>query len=240
MSYIETNGYFTFDGIKSSDYGVWINGGGTYNAPKRRYKTYEVPGRNGNLTIDEGAFEEQEVIYPAFIARNFPSNIEAFRNELMSRNGYVRMTNSYHPGEFYLARYMDGLEVEAAPGGVAGAFNLRFTRDPRRFLTSGETAVTFTASGSITNPTKFTARPLIRVTGYGTLTIGSDVITIASGQTYVDINSETQDCYNGTTNKNNKVTFQSKEFPVLKPGATGISYSGNITRVAITPRWWII
>ena len=137
MPYIETNGYFTFDGVKSSDYGVWINGGGTYNAPKRRYKTYEVPGRNGNLTIDEGAFEELEVIYPAFIARDFPSNIEAFRNELMSRNGYVRMTDSFHPGEYYLARYMDGLEA------VGGAFNLKFMRDPRRFLVEGDTAIPY-------------------------------------------------------------------------------------------------
>ena len=240
MSYIEENGYFTFGGIKSSDYGVWINGGGTYNAPKRRYKTYEVPGRNGNLTIDEGAFEEQEVVYPAFIARNFPSNIEAFRNELMSRSGYVRMTDTYHTGEYYLARYMDGLEADVAPGGAGGAFNLKFMRDPRRFLTSGETAVTFTASGSVTNQTKFTAKPLIRVTGYGTLTIGSDVITIASGQTYVDIDSEIQDCYTGTDNKNNKVSFQNNDFPTFPPGATGISYSGNITKVEVTPRWWKI
>lgn len=141
MSYIEDNGYLVFDGVKSSDYGVWISGGGTYNAAKRRYKEYEVPGRNGVLTIDEGAFEEQEVVYPAFIARDFPANVEAFRNELMSRNGYVRMTDSYHPDEYYYAKYMDGLEVDTAPGGVAGQFNLTFRRDPRRFLLAGENAV---------------------------------------------------------------------------------------------------
>lgn len=164
MSYIEENGYFIFDGAKSSDYGVWIHGGGTYNAPKRRYKDYTVPGRNGTLTIDEGVFEEIEVVYPAFIARDFPANIEAFRNELMSRSGYVRMTDSYHPGEYYLAKYMDGLDADVAPGGAGGSFNLTFRRDPRRFLTSGETVQAFTSSGSITNPTLFASKPLIRVT----------------------------------------------------------------------------
>lgn len=156
MSYIEENGYFIFDGIKSSDYGVWINGGGTYNAPKRRYKDYTVPGRNGTLTIDEGVFEEIEVVYPAFIARDFPANIEAFRNQLMSRSGYVRMTDSYHPDEYYLAKYMDGLESDVLPAGVGGQFNLKFKRDPRRFLVSGETpravgewGETETASGEI-------------------------------------------------------------------------------------------
>lgn len=143
MSYIEDNGYFIFDGIKSSDYGVWISGGGTFNAPKRRYKDYVVPGRNGTLTIDEGVFEEIEVTYPAFIARDFPANIEAFRNELMARSGYVRMTDSYHPDEYYLARYMDGLDADVAPGGVGAQFNLTFKRDPRRFLVSGETPMKY-------------------------------------------------------------------------------------------------
>ena len=164
MSYIEENGYFIFDGIKSSDYGVWINGGGTYNAPKRRYKDYTVPGRNGTLTIDEGVFEEIEVVYPAFIARDFPANIEAFRNELMSRSGYVRMTDSYHTDEYYLAKYMDGLDADVAPGGVGAQFNLTFKRDPRRFLVSGETPISVPSSGSITNPTLYASRPLIKIT----------------------------------------------------------------------------
>ena len=163
MSYIEQNGYFIFDGIKSSDYGVWINGGGTFDAPKRRYKDYTVPGRNGTLTIDEGVFEEIEVIYPAFIARNFPANIEAFRNQLMSRSGYVRMTDSYHPDEYYLAKYMDGLEADVLPAGVGGQFNLKFKRDPRRFLVSGETPISVSSSGSITNPTLFKSRPQIKI-----------------------------------------------------------------------------
>lgn len=150
-SYIEENGYFIFDGIKSSDYGVWINGGGTFDAPKRRYKDYTVPGRNGTLTIDEGVFEEIEVIYPAFIARDFPANIEAFRNELMSRSGYVRMTDSYHPDEYYLAKYMDGLEADVLPAGVGGQFNLKFKRDPRRFLVSGETPSKYPADATSAN-----------------------------------------------------------------------------------------
>ena len=96
----------------------------------------------------------------------------------------------------------------------------------------------YDGTSAIYNPTLFESLPLIRVTGYGTLTINSDVITVSSGQTYVDIDSEIQDCYTGTTNKNSKVAFQSNKFPVLKPGANGISYTGSITKVEITPRWY--
>jgi len=76
------------------------------------------------------------------------------------------------------------------------------------------------------------------VTGYGTLTVGSDVITIAQNFAYVDIDSEIGDCYHGTDNANASVSFQQNGFPELAPGATGIAYSGNITKVEITPRWW--
>ena len=239
MPYIETNGYFTFDGVKSSVYGVWINGGGTYNAAARRYKEYTVPGRNGNLTIDEGSFADIEHVYPAFIARSFSSNIETFRNLLMSKVGFCRLTDTYHTDEFYRARYMDGLEADVASGGVAGSFNLTFKRDPRRFLTSGETETTITAaSATISNPTNFASLPLIRVTGYGTLTIGSDVITVANTYAYVDIDSEIQDCYHGTDNANAQVAFQSGDFPKLKPGTNNIAISGNITSIKITPRWY--
>ena len=230
--------YFVFGGIDSRTYGVYISGAGTFNAPARRYKNYKVPGRNGSLTIDEGVFEEATVVYEAFIASDFKNNIADFRNAMLSKVGYVRMTDSYHPNEFYRAKYMDGLEADVLPTLVAGEMELTFTRDPRRFLTSGETAVTVATGNSISNPTLFDSLPLIRVTGYGTLTINSDVITISSGQTYVDIDSETQNCFTGTTNKNSKVSFQSNKFPVLKPGANGVAYSGNITKVEITPRWY--
>ena len=165
MSIIEDNGYFIFDGIKSSDYGVWINGRETFNAPARRYNEYVVPGRNGTLTIDGGSFEDLEVTYPAFIVENFGANIEAFRNQLMTKTGYVRMTDSYHPDEYYLAKYMSGLEANVLPKGAAGSFDLTFKRDPRRFLVSGETPVTISSNNSqaITNPTLFDSDPLIRV-----------------------------------------------------------------------------
>ena len=240
MSYIEDNGYFVFDGVKSSDFGVWINGGGTYNAAKRRFKTYTVPGRNGALTIDEGAFEEVAHTYQAFIARDFDFNIEAFRNLIMSKNGYCRLQDSYHPDEFYRARYMAGLDASVAPGGVAGKFNVTFQRDPRRFLVSGETQMTITDEGTLNNPTLYASRPLIRVYGYGTVTIGSDVITVDSAFEYVDIDSETQDCYHGIDNANEVVTFQSLDFPLFNPGGNDIVTSGHITRLVIKPNWWIV
>lgn len=231
--------YFIFDNNDSRDYGVYINGGGVFNAPTRAYNPITVPGRNGDLLLDEKRYENIEVIYPAFIVRDFNDNLSDLRDMLLSVNGYARLEDSYNSDEFRLGYFSGGIEVEPTARLDAGNFELLFTCKPQRFLKSGETVTSITSSsGTISNPTEFNSKPLIRVYGYGTLTINSDVITIASGYNYIDIDCDIQDCYYGTTNANSKVTFQSNDFPVLVPGSNGISRAGNITKIEITPRWW--
>ena len=44
--------YITYSGKSSADYGVWVSGGGTFDAPSRDVQTVSVPGRNGDLTFD--------------------------------------------------------------------------------------------------------------------------------------------------------------------------------------------
>ena len=238
MTFLEKNGYFIFDNICSSDFGVWINGGGTYNAPKRQYTTISVPGRNGSLTIANNAFEEIEHAYNAFIAEDFDENIAEFRNELMSRTGHCILRDTYHPDEFYRARFMNGLDVSVAPAARGGSFTLSFMRDPRRFLVSGEMVNKLEDGDTIYNPTKYASKPLIEVTGYGTITIGDTTIIIANAYPSISIDSEIMDCYYGNTNANGAVTMA--RFPELKPGETGISFDNTITEVLIKPRWWIL
>lgn len=240
-------GNLTFNGVDSSDFGVFLHGGGTYSAPARKHEVISVPGRNGSLTLDGGAFEDVEQSYYAFIAEDFDANIEGFRNALASVVGNARLSDSFHTDEFYLARYMRGLEPDVAPLGVAGEMTLVFTRDPRRFLVSGETPITL-ASGfrTITNPTAHASNPLIEVavgtatniyfqlTGDGGTRV--EIAGLPTGITSVTIDSETQDCYSGTTNLNAYVTF-SNDFPHFLSGENEIYISSGIT-LTVTPRWF--
>ena len=54
--------FFTFGKVSSREYGVFISGTGTFNKPERRVKKFTVPGRNGDLTIDEGAFNNLTIV----------------------------------------------------------------------------------------------------------------------------------------------------------------------------------
>ena len=46
-------GYFVYGDGCSRDYGLYISGGETFNAPERDVELVEIPGKNGNLVLGE-------------------------------------------------------------------------------------------------------------------------------------------------------------------------------------------
>lgn len=238
MSYQEQIGTFTFNGFKSSDFGVWVSDVAVYNAAARRYQSITVPGRNGTLTIQDDTFDEADHIYTCFIPGNgSAAQLAEFRDALNASAGYKRLLDTMNPDEYYRARFMDGLQVTPAPAARGMEFTVSFKRDPRRFLRSGESSVSFTANGTLTNPTHQPARPLIHVYGNGNFTIGGTGVTVKEGYADLYIDCESQEVYRGGTSRNSYVTFQYGKFPVLKAGANGVTLTGNITRVDVVPRW---
>lgn len=251
--------YFIFDSNDSRDYGVYISGAGTFNAPEREYNVVSVAGRNGDLIISNNRYENIDVTYPAWIADSFKTNLENFRSMLLATSGYARLTDTYHTDEFRAAYFSGGIKVDARSRNDAGEFDITFNCKPQRFLTSGETSVSITSGDTITNPTLFDALPTIFVAGYGTLTIGDDVIEISNSFDSIVIDSEIMDCYAtsqnpvvnsaivGTAvlgystyqeNANGAVSFGTGDFPVLASGDTTITYDNTITAVIVTPRWF--
>lgn len=233
--------YLTFAGKSTNEFGIWISGEGTYGAPERNVQTQEVAGRNGNLLFDMGNFINISVRYPAAIKRDMPSRFRDFVNFAGSQVGYQRLEDTYHPYEYRMARFISKMSVETAGYmNRSGQFSLEFDCKPQRFLKSGEDPIEFTSNGILYNRTEFDAKPLLRVfgTGAGTVGIGSETISISAISTYVDIDCEIMDAYKGAVNCNGNVSFT--DDIVLKPGNNNIAMTGNITKVVITPRWWII
>jgi phage-related protein len=236
---MEIKNWIEFAGTTSKSFKVYISGSGTFNAPERDVTKISVPGRNGDIVLDNGRYKNVELTYPAFIAENFSVNMQSFRNYMMKFTGYQRLEDTYHTDEFRMARYKGEMEVKPVKSLVAGEFDITFDTKPQRFLKSGETAVLFTANGSITNPTAMTAKPLLRLTGTGTVTIGGVAITVTSTTGYIDVDCETQEAYCGSLNKNSCIVLENGVMPELPAGTSSVVLNG-ITSVSITPRWWIL
>lgn len=232
--------WFIYNGNNSKDYGVYISGMGTYNAPERDIQSIAIPGRNGELTIDNGRYSNIKVTYPAFIVRDFDANISAFRNMLLTHTGYYKLADTYHPDEFRLARYTGGFDAEVLDSHDAGQFDIIFDCYPQRYLNEGDAVVELSAAGSLYNKENTIALPVIRAFGDGNLTINdiSIVITGASG-TYTDIDCDLMEAYKDTlsVSKNANITLTDGKFFSLVPGVNNISFTG-LSKVQITPKWW--
>lgn len=183
----------TFGGINSLDYGIYITGEGVYNAPVRDVEMIAVPGRNGDIAIDKGRYENVSIRYTAGCfgddQTQFAQKMADFRMALVGQIGYQRLEDTYHPGDYREAIFTEGLEVEPVSYSRAGQFEIVFNCKPQRFVADGQTEVTVAAGGTvINNPTPFDAYPLLKVEGHGTINVGSQSVTLSDRQLgYVQI-----------------------------------------------------
>ena len=191
--------YLVFDNINSSTYGVYIAGDGVFNAPARRGEMVSIPGRNGSLFLDNGAYDNIEVEYPGFIGEGdeaqFRTKLTSFRSALASKTTYKRLEDTYHPDEFRLAIFRSGMEVDPQHYDRAGEFSILFDCKPQRFLKSGEIPQVFSANGTILNPTLFESKPLIKVTGDGSVSIDPYRFTVTDNPGTIYIDSEIGEAY---------------------------------------------
>lgn len=231
--------WFRFDDKNSKDFNVFISGEATFVSPEKDIDVIAIPGRNGSLSISNGRFQNMTISYPAFIVHDFVNNFNALKSHLLSKDGYQRLSDTYDSDHYRLARYNASLSAEMTQLNRQGTFSIDFDCDPRRFLRSGEKSITYTAAGSIKNPSQFDALPLIRAYGTGKFTIGDIEVEITSADGYTDIDCELQEAFKGSTNCNNNITLSDGIFPKIEPGSNDITIT-TITQLDIIPKWWTI
>lgn len=248
----------TFDGTNSRAFcKLFVDGSNTFNAPERDIESIPIPGRNGELTIDNGRYKNMKVTYSAWIAENFNENAEKARNWLCRKTGYKILTDDYHPEEFRKARFVSGLNFSTIAGHEAGVTNLVFDCMPQRFLNSGLTPVSVVNGGQIENPSKMESLPLYELTIVGSGTSQLRLTRTGGGYSYVTIkipagetfpfvmylDAELQRAYDG--NNVSKDAYVTGTIPYIpgKVSSSSITVSYNtsvISGVTITPNWWIL
>lgn len=229
--------YLFFNGKPSSDFDAYITDAGTYASPKRSYDRVSVPGRNGDILFEKNSFENVEHSYPAVIVDDFKRNFDALKAFLLSSRGYIRLKDTFHPDEYYMATFNRIDSIKTTVYDKAGTFTIVFDRKPQKFLVSGERTVEMTSfPADLMNPTQFETAPLIRLYGSGTLTVNDISLTLTTSSQYVDIDCELQEALQAGENVN--ISLTDGVFPKLSQGKNTISFTGS--KIAVTPRWYSI
>lgn len=247
------NDYFMLNGVDSRDFGVFLYRKETLSSPARVYQRIEVPGRNGDILIDDGKYKNVNLSYGAIILEKPYDNVTAFKNFLLSNAGsYGRLEDTFDTDEFYSAHISSGIVPSITPELDKVKCEIVFDRKPQRFLKLGEERGNFRAPttfsstyeiiGTLENPTYNQSNPILWVWGMGTVILNDysfEVVQNMSGQPTV-IDSEEQEAVYGdniaSANKNVKLHYG--RFPRTSVGTNTISVSQGITRVRIEPRWW--
>lgn len=211
------------------------------DGPQRLFETIQVPGKNGTLTIDSGAFSNYQQTYEIYFNANVkktPMVSREIKKWLLLPIGYQRLEDTYEPEVFRLARYNGPVQIENIMN-LFGRMILTFDCQPQRWLKSGEYPVIFLQEGELVNEW-FPALPIIKVNGNGPgkLYIGRYTAQINVIDDFIILDSATQNAYKDTQNKNGDISIA--DFPVLQSGISPISWDGGITSIEITPRWWTL
>ena len=227
-------GVLVYNRLKSTDYHVVVEHPPVFTFPERDYEKVHVPGRNGDVVIDNGSYlnvkAKYDICFGSYFAPYYKMVYPVSRWLHSAQGQYVRLEDTYDLDHFRYALYLEENEFENIMM-HAGKASIEFECKPQRFLKSGEHEMIFSKSpGTILNPTLETALPLIMVSGSGS---GSFQI----GQSIMVVDSDLEDSYIGPVNKN-PVTTVTNGFPKLYAGENGISFTDGITGLTIVPRWW--
>lgn len=222
-----------FGNIDFSGDGAYIWGAGEYSAPTRSVDFIEVPGRNGDLLIDNGNYTNTKAFFDVVITREIEKNTDRLKHLLYSQKGYQRLYDSDLKGFYRMASFNSGFDIVSTDGGVV---RIEFDCKPFKYDILGENAVIFTGEGNLYNKYFEPSRPIITVygSGQGNVYIGNQNIAISNIDEYVTIDAEMQDAFKGLQNKN--ATVNTADI-VLLPGNNAIYFSGGVTSVEIKPRW---
>lgn len=127
-----------FNGVDlGKECNMFVLGKGAFGAPSRDVTQIHVPGRNGDILIDNGGWNNVDVTYSSCcILSNFRENAAKLRSYLMANPGYHELTDPYNPDEVRYAEFRGPFtpEVFTAKGNNAGMFDLTFNCKPQRFL----------------------------------------------------------------------------------------------------------
>lgn len=209
------------------DYGIVINTKPPLVRAEKNVEEIEVPGRDGDLTIDDKTYKP--ITFPFICTLLDDSNID---NVITWLDGYSDLILSWRNDRSYKAKMINRIDISESLA-TLGEFPLLFKAQPFASIINNP-IITMTVPGNITNAGTHASKPVMKIYGNGaiTLTINGAIIYLTNVVDYVIIDSEIVDCYKDTLLKNNDM---SGDFPALKVGTNTISWTGAVSSIQITP-----
>ena len=245
---------FIFNGISAASLGLGIERYPAIPMPRKKVTALSIPGRSGELHIDEGGLENVIVRYVVWWkngkADGFNTSVHAreVARWLYGAPVGARLEDTYNTGVFRTATFLGGVDIEDIMGRF-GRVVLEFSCSPQKWLTGiHDEGVTFTnktteIDGLLTNPTPYPTKPLIRIIGSigGRLSIGDSGMTLRfpgldKHEFWIDC--EEMECWEVVDGQevSSNAWIDSLDFLQILPGVNEVKFPNSFESVTIWTR----
>ena len=229
--------YIVFKNIDSRNIkGLLISELPPITKPKMRVRIDTIDGKDGSETVNLG-FEAYTKTVKIGLTRGYEiDNIIAW----LHGEGEIQFSNE--PDKIYRVKVIDGIDFERLLRFRTA--DVKFYTQPFKYSTTERTktlAVTGLSTAEIRNAGNYFSKPLITFTGSGTINISVNgkqvcVLKDLGENESITLDADKQEAYFGGTLKNRKMDG---DFITLDVGKNTITWTGNLTSIAIThySRW---
>ena len=229
--------WFEFAGARNTEKGVRLLSMPVRYHPAERGELVEVPGRSGYLWSADGGFDN---VLTRVQCQTTDDADMAIVSAWLRGAGELRFSDD--PDRFYRARVTKEFSRSAAMNRfVNQSFTVTFDCQPFLYHKSAQDVKITASPTTILNPGTCKSAPRFKIEGEGdvVLTIGTQIVEIEGLEDGIIIDSELGDCFDLTETAllNGKVTLVDDNFPALAPGENIVSWTGNVTKITVTPRW---
>lgn len=231
--------WFRFKGIDSRKMGVIVTAMPETVRAERRMQSVIIAGRNGTLHTDEGVYESYD--RPMKCAMKKRARLDEVAAWLV---GSGDMVFSTEPDKVYKVTISNKISI-AQMMRTFQKFQVMMDTQPFKYSVKAFND-TLELEGSITetiihNKGTVYSDPTITVYGSGTvqLAINDAEMLLKNIDGHITIDSEMMEVYKNGENANSKFET-TKDFPRFEIGKNRISWTGDVEKIVIEPKWrWL-
>ena len=233
--------YFTYRGKSSKDFCLKIKEINNLSSPSRALEAHQVLGRNGELIVDNGNYNNFQLQLTCYLdgrpeRNNKDKNLDQLASELKA---WLQTEFSYSPiaiegDDFYYEGYCDNAldlkELFVNYAEVLITFNCKPLKKK-----DGELITIIQQGQTITNE-YMDSEPYIKVYGTGdiTISINDRPLKFKNVENYIEVDTELMNCFKDNINQNNRMY---SDFPILTAGENTFTWVGNVIKIELEPRW---
>ena len=230
-----TEAWFEFAGVDSRDMGILIRQMPIRYQPGRNYTRKKVSGRDGAVRVGDGSYNDVAVRLECDLHdMSRMAEVAAW----LTGEGFLRFSDE-PDAAYYASVEKEFSRTSIVPRLEGQRFTVAWVCHPFRYMwPEAENIVVTSSSDFVSNPGTAPSNPRYKITGSGdfSITVNGEALFFTGVDDGIIVDTELMDAltYDGLLLDNGRMSGKP---PQLLPGVNVVTWSGNVRRIEITPRW---